>query len=107
MADTPKILAQSDPPAATLTDIYTAPANGAVISTISICNRSASAVDSRLSFAIGGAADSVEQYMYYDLSIPGNDNLQSTCGIALGNGDVVRAYAIVQQLSFILFGWEL
>lgn len=106
--DTPKILGQLDPVAATLTTLYTAPAGGAVISTVVVCNRTGSPVACRLSFAVTGAADDPKQYVFYDTPVPANDAIVwRDARVALAVGDVVRGYAATQDLSFNVFGWEL
>jgi len=108
MADTIKTLAQSNPSAATLTDAYTVPGStSAVISTIAIANRSATKTKFRISVAVAGAADSNEQYLYYDINIPGNDTFVATIGISLAATDVVRVYATLATLSFNIFGVEI
>ena len=102
-----KALGQSNPVAATLTDIYTVPAaKYAVISSIVVCNRSAVATSFRVSVAVAGAANDVKQYLYYDVPIPGNDVFVATIGITLAATDVVRVYATLATLSFNLFGTE-
>lgn len=107
MADTPKVLAQSNPSATTLTDAYTVPAlTTAVLSTLTVANRSGTATSFRISVAIAGAADTNAQYLYYDIAIGGNDTFAATLGITLGPADVVRVYATLATLSFNLFGIE-
>lgn len=108
MADTFKTLAQVDPLAATLTDGYTVPAvTSAVISSIVICNRSATDTSFRISVALAGAANDNKQYLYYDLTIPGNDTFVATVGVTLATTDVVRVYATLATLSFNIFGMEI
>lgn len=107
MAETIKVLGQSNPGAATLTDAYTVPAStSAVISTITVANRSATATSFRISVAPNGAADSNEQYLYYDIPLPGNDTFATTIGITVDAADVVRVYATLATLSFNIFGTE-
>jgi len=108
MADTLKTLAQANPLAATLTDVYTVPAlTSAVLSTIMVANRSATATSFRISVAIGGAANSDEQYIAYDVAIDGNDIQEITVGVSLAATDVVRVYATLATLSFNLFGVQI
>jgi len=108
MADTSKILGQLNPSAATLTDLYTVPgATSAVVATIFVANRSGVATSFRISIAKAGAADSDEQYIYYDISIAGNDTFGSTTGINLEATDVVRVLATLATLSFTLTGIEI
>ena len=107
MAFTPKILGQSNPTAANLTVAYTVPALTTVtVSSIVVSNRSAVTTQFRIAVAIAGAGDSLEQYMFYDISIPGNDTFVATIGATLGAADVVRVYATLATLSFNIFGIE-
>ena len=107
MAQTYKILAQTNPSAATLTDSYTVPGStSAVLSTITVCNRSATATSFRISVAVAGAANDNKQYIYYDVSIAGNDTFAATLGISLATTDVVRVYATLATLSFNITGVE-
>lgn len=107
MTTTLKVLAQEKPSAATLTDAYTVPAlTTATVSTITVANQSATATSFRISVAVGGAADSPAQYLYYDIVIAGNDTFATTIGISLGAGDVIRVYNTLATLSFNIFGVE-
>lgn len=108
MAEARKVLAQLNPGAASLTTLYTVPGSTeAIASTLTIANRSGTATSFRVSVAVGGAGDSVEQYLYYDIPIGGNDTFAATLGITLATTDVVRVYATLATLSFNLFGVEL
>jgi len=107
MSDTYKTLAQSNPQAATLTDAYTVPgATSAVVSTITVANRSATGTAFRISVAIAAAADANEQYIAYDVAIGGNETISLTLGITLAATDKVRVYATLATLSFNIFGVE-
>lgn len=101
-------MAQSNPSAVTLTDAYTVPSSTqTVISSITVSNRSATATSFRISLAINGAANSNEQYLYYDLPIAGNDTFAFTLGVTLDAADVIRVYATLATLSFNIFGVEI
>ena len=106
MPTTHKILGQSSPNATTETTLYTAPAQ-AVVSTILVCNRSSTPTTFRISASVAGAATSNKDYIYYDLTIGGNDTFAATMGFTLANTDVVRVYAGAATLSFSLFGMEI
>ena len=107
MAQSYKVLAQTNPNATTLTDSYTVPAaTQTIISTIVIANRSATATTFRISVAIAGAANDNAQYIAYDAPILGNDTITLTIGATLDAADVVRVYAALATLSFGLFGVE-
>ena len=107
MAETLKLLAQSNPLAATLTDAYTVPASTSVtVSSIVVCNRSATDTTFRVSVAVAGAADDNKQYLYFDEEIKGNTTFVLTGGITLAATDVVRVYATLATLTFSVFGVE-
>lgn len=108
MADTNKVLAQSNPAATTLTDIYTVPAStSTVISSIVVCNQASSSATFRISVQVANAADAVKQYLFYDITIPGNDSFVATIGITLAATDVIAIYASSTTLSFNVFGVEI
>ena len=108
MADVSKVLAQLNPLAATLTTLYTVPAaTSAVVSSIVVANRSATATSFRLSIAVAGAVDNNIQYLYYDVPIDGNDTFVATIGATLATTDVIRAYATLATCSFSVFGIEI
>ena len=107
MPSTFKILGQSKPSAATLSDAYTVPAaTTATVSTITVANQSATATSFRISVAINGATDTAAQYLYYDIAISGNNTFATTIGITLASGDVIRVYNTLATLSFNIFGVE-
>ncbi len=106
MAETLKILAQSNPTATTLTDIYTVPAaTSTVISSIVVCNRGA-ATAFRFSLAVAGAADDNKQYLFYDTPIAINETKAFVIGATLAATDKARFYATLATLTCSLFGVE-
>lgn len=108
MAKNYKVLGQSAPSATTNTDVYTVGAGKqAVISTITVCNRAATAATYRIAIRVGGAAIANEDYIVYDVSVPGSDAITLTIGITLNATDVVTVYASTANLSFNLFGSEI
>lgn len=107
MAQTYKVLAQAAPSATTLTDVYTVPsATIAVVSSMVVANRSASARTFRVSVAIAGAADTPAQYLAYDMAVPANDSIFLQLGITLAATDKLRAYVSAADLSINVFGVE-
>lgn len=107
MATSGKVLGQSKPSAATLTDIYTVPASTtATVSSITVCNQSATATSFRVSVAPAGAADAASQYLYYDVNIPGNDTFIATIGVTAQANSVIRVYNTLATLSFGVYGVE-
>lgn len=108
MTELRKILGQSAPAASVLTDVYTVGASTqAVISTLTISNRSITDTNFRVSVAQNGAADATKQYIYYDVFIPANDTFATTIGITLNAGDVIRFLSGNGNLSINIFGVEL
>jgi hypothetical protein len=107
MAITYKVLAQSAPSATTNTDVYTVGAGkSAIISTITICNRSASAATYRIALRPDGAAIANSHYIAYDVILAANDTTALTLGITCDASDVVTVYASTADLTFSLFGSE-
>lgn len=108
MSETRKILGQIALTSETLTDVYLVPANTqAVNSTIFISNTSGSSRSFRISVANAGEADTLKQYLYYDIPIPKNTSFVFTTGITLNTGDVIRAYASGSGISVNIFGVEI
>ena len=107
MPDIVKVLGQSSPGAASLTTLYTSPAATQVVaSSLSICNRSATATSFRVAIRPAGAAVADEHYLYHDMPLAGNDTFVATIGFTLAATDVVSVYAALATLSFQVFGVE-
>jgi hypothetical protein len=107
MASTYKVLAQSAPSATTNTDVYTVGSGkSAVVSTITVCNRAASAATYRIAIRVAGATLANEDYLVYDATINANDMVALTLGVTLAATDVVTVYASTANLSVNLFGAE-
>lgn len=101
------ICKQANPLATTLTTLYTVPAaTETVISTFTVCNRSATPTTFRIAIRPAGAAISNEHYLYYDVAIAGNDTFAATIGATISTTDVVSVYATLATLTFQLFGQE-
>jgi hypothetical protein len=108
MATTYKVLAQSAPLATTNTDVYTVGATKqTIISTVTICNRSASAATYRIAVRPDGDTLANEHYLAYDTTVPANDTIALTLGITCDASDVVTVYASTADLTFSLFGSEI
>jgi hypothetical protein len=108
MAYTYKVLAQSAPSATTNTDVYTVGSGKqAIVSTITVANRSASARSYRIAIRPAGATLANQHYIAYDVSLAANDTTALTLGITLTATDVVTVYASTTDLSFGIFGSEI
>lgn len=108
MANTYKVLGQSNPSAATSTTVYTCPASTqTVVSAITVCNRSATPTSFRVSVDVNGAGDSNEDYIAYDVPIGGNEAIALGKGVTLDASDLIRVYATLATLTFSVFGEEI
>jgi glucose-6-phosphate dehydrogenase assembly protein OpcA len=103
-----KVLGQSAPSATTLTALYTVPsATEAVISTVVVCNRSASARTFRIAVRPNGASIANQHYLAYDVTVGASDSTTLTLGITMDASDVLDVYASTTDLSFTAFGSEI
>lgn len=108
MPTTYKVLGQVAPSATTATTLDTVPsATQAVVSTIVVCNRAATAATYRIAIRPGGATLANEHYIAYDSTVAANDSTMLTIGITLGAADVITVYASTANLSFSAFGSEI
>ena len=103
-----KVLGQSAPGATTQTTLYTVPAlTSTVCSSIVVANRSATATTFRVAVQPAGAGIANQHYLYYDVTLAGNDTFIATIGITLATTDVVSVYNTLATLSFNLYGQEI
>jgi len=108
MPTTYKVLGQVAPSATTNTTLDTVPsATQAVVSTIAVCNRAATAATYRIAVRPAGATLANEHYIAYDAPLAANDSTFITIGITLGATDVITVYASSANLSFSAFGSEI
>jgi len=108
MANAYKVLGQNDLAATTDTDVYTAPAaTEAVISTIIIANRTASAESFRIAIRPAGETISDKHYIAYGVPIAANDSTTLTLGLTLAATDVLTVWASAVDLSVNVFGTEI
>ena len=102
-----KVLGQSYPSAATATTLYTCGvANGTVVSTINVCNTSATADTVRIAVRPAGATLANQHYVAYNLTIPANSQYTFTGGVTLANTDVITIYSTNGTTAFGAFGQE-
>lgn len=103
-----KVLGQVAPSATTATTLDTVPsATQAVVSTITVCNRAATAATFRIAIRPAGATLANEHYIAYDSTVAANDTTAFTLGITLGATDVITVYASSANLTFNAFGSEI
>jgi glucose-6-phosphate dehydrogenase assembly protein OpcA len=103
-----KVLGQANPAATTATTLYTVPAStSAVVSTVVICNQTASAATFRLSVRPAGGAQTNAMYLAYDVTVGASDSTALTLGITMATTDVLTVYGSTATLSFTAFGSEI
>ena len=108
MAQAYKVLGQIAPSATTATTIYTVPsATEAVVSSIVVCNRSASDATFRISVRPDGASLANQHYLAYDAGVASNDTLILTIGVTMDATDVLEGYASSGDLTFHAYGSEI
>ena len=108
MAIAYKVLGQVAPSATTSTTVYTVPASTeAIVSSVTICNRSSSSGTFRLAVRPDGATLANEHYLVYDSNIDANDSIILTIGVTMDATDVPEAYAPSGDLTFHAYGSEI
>ena len=108
MATTYKVLGQSALAATTNTNVYTVPASTeAVISSITVANRTGSPVTYRVAIRPNGDVLANEHYLAYDVTVNGNDTTILTIGLTINAADVVTCYASAASLSIGVYGSEI
>jgi len=101
MATTYKVLGQLNPAANTLSNVYTVPAaTQAVISTITVCNQSASNASYSISVSNNGVADNASHYIIRGGVVPAADSIGITLGLTLDASDQIRANTNSANISF-------
>ena len=108
MATTYKVLGQSNPSATTNTTLYTVPsATSAVVSSIMICNQTASAATYRIAVRPAGASVASQHWIVYGATVAASDTTILTVGLTLATTDVITVYASTANLSFSAYGSEI
>jgi hypothetical protein len=108
MAKNYKIIAQASPAATTDTTLYTVPSSTQVtISSITICNRAATAATYRIAMRPNGETLADKHYIAYGASIPANDTIALTLGLTADAADVITVYTSSASVSFGVFGSEI
>lgn len=108
MAKSYKIIGQISPSATTDTTLYTVPsATQLVISSITICNRAATAATYRIAMRPNGETLADKHYIAYGATVPANDTIALTLGLTADAADVITVYASSASVSFGVFGSEI
>jgi glucose-6-phosphate dehydrogenase assembly protein OpcA len=102
-----KVLGQLNPSATTATTLYTVPsAKSAVVSSLTVCNQTATAATFRIAVRPAGATLAAVHYVAYDVTVGASDTTALTLGITLATTDVITVYASTATLSFHAYGDE-
>jgi hypothetical protein len=109
MPTTYKILGRKASAAAAMEELYAVPSStSAVVSTITICNRSTASRTYRIAIKpLTGTTLATEHYIAYDVPIAANDTTALTLGITLATGNSIHVYASAADLTFQAFGSEI
>jgi hypothetical protein len=109
LAETLKILGQVAPAATTETDLYTVPsATAAAVSTLTICNRSATPGTYRVALRPAADASTADKHwVVYGASIDGSDSTFFTLGWTLAAGDKIIVFTSSANMSATVTGSEL
>jgi hypothetical protein len=109
MANTYKILGQSNPSATTEAVLYTVPsATQSIVSSIAICNRAATSATFRI--AVRPSADATttdKHYLVYGTTVGANDSIILTMGVTLAASDKILVYPSTGNISFAAYGSEI
>ena len=79
----------------------------AVISTIAITNTAATAATYRIAIMGSAGTPAAANWVVFDSSVPGNDTVFLTAGIALGNSQFVRVSSSANTVTFNAFVSEI
>ena len=103
-----KVLGQSAPGATTDTTLYTVPSSTeAIISTLVVANRAATAATYRIAIRPDGATLANLHYIAYDITVSASDSTTLTLGLTLNAADVITVRGSTADLSFSAFGSEI
>jgi len=103
-----KVLGQVAPSSNSMTTLYTVPAaTQAVVSSLTVCNRSQSAKSFKIAVRPDGAVLANQHYIAFDTAVAAVDTVTLTIGMTLGADDVVSVASYdAHNCSFTLFGSE-
>lgn len=108
MPTTYKVLAQSNPSAATLSTLYTVPSStSTVVSSIVIGNLAGAAATYRIAVRPAGESIANKHYVVYDATVAATDSVTITIGMTLAATDVISVYASTSTMSFQAYGSEI
>ena len=108
MATAYRVLGQSNPAATTETQLYLVPAaTSTVVSSLVICNETASAATYRIAVqpsADAGSSAAAKHWIVYGATVAASDTTVLTVGLTLAAGDRIRVYGSSATMSFSAYG---
>ena len=108
MAQTYRILGQISPTASSTSAVYTVPSgSSAVLSTIAVTNRSASAGTYSIFLGQAGASPAASNQFAASVAVAANDTVALTLGVTLAATDVVNVQPSASTITFHAFGAEI
>ena len=108
MANAYKILGQIADASANDVELYLVPASTeAIVSTIIVTNREATANTFRIATKSDNSAVADTDYVAYDTSIAANDSITLTLGITLQTGAEISVGASDANVTFQAYGTEI
>tara|TARA_B100001094_G_scaffold256767_1_gene256075 strand:- start:371 stop:697 length:327 start_codon:yes stop_codon:yes gene_type:complete len=107
MANAYKILGQVADASANDVELYLATGVEAIVSTIIVCNRAATAKTFKIATKTDNSAVANTDYIAYDTSIAANDSITLTLGITLENGAEISVGASDGNVTFQAYGTEI
>jgi hypothetical protein len=107
MTETYKNLGQAKPAAGSLDDAFTCGGIGCVVSSIVVANTGGVSDYFRIAHAVGGAANNIKQYLYYDIEVVTADTFIATVGITMAPTDILRVRSSNGLSAFNFYGTEL
>lgn len=92
----------------TYATLYTTPAaTSAVISSIVICNTTASAATYRIGLDTTAGTPGASEWLVYDATVPANDSIILTFGACLDAGKYIRVSSSADTVTFSAFVSEI
>ena len=103
-----RVLGQKSPTANTDWDIYqVSGTKDAVISCITVANRSADSGTYRISVRPDNATLTNDMYIAYDVQVDGNSSVALNLGLTMNTDDRLTVRASTSNVSFSVFGTEI